>query len=159
MLSLEEMRLIYEGTEIIRRPTYGIVKGYHTLPYYCLGVTGEMEDETLKVHGTVHVSPRFVIRPEHLAENYGEMFGEVDEELTGRVFGYMGFRGRPVEVSSEDLKVERLQRDPRDVLDQVMDTLAREEDITTGVIVTPSARYYQIAIERFIASVVEDEFA
>lgn len=161
MLSIEEMRAIYENTEIVRRPTYGIVKGYHTLPYYCLGVTGEMEDETLKVRGTVHVSPRFLIRPEHLEANYGEMFGdaEIDDELTGRMFGFLGFRGRPVECKSEELTVERIKSDPRNVLDQIVDTLEREEDITTGVILTPSSRYFPVSIERFIASVVEDEFA
>lgn len=161
MLSLEEMRAIYDHTEIVRRPTYGIVSGYHTLPYICLGVTGEMEDETLKVQGTVHVSPRFVIRPEHLGDEYGEIFGDVDmdEGLTGRLFGFFGFRGRPVECKSEDLTVERLNRRAPDVLDNVMDGLSREEDITTGVILTPSSRYFQVSIERFIASVIEDEFA
>ena len=40
-----------------------------------------------------------------------------------------------------------------------LDDLARREDITTGVVMTPDSQYYPISIERFIASVLEDEFA
>jgi hypothetical protein len=45
------------------------------------------------------------------------------------------------------------------VISEVLDELQRHEDITTGVIVTPNSRYYPVSIERFIASVLEDEFS
>ena len=32
------------------------------------------------------------------------------------------------------------------------------EDITTGVIITPESRYYQISVERFITHILEEEF-
>jgi len=161
MLNHDEMRAIYERTQIIRRPRHGIISGYHDLPYVCLGVTGEMEDETLKVQGKVHVSPRFLITPQQLGPSYAEIFGEenVDASLTGRVFGFLGFQGRPVECESEHLMVERLERDAERVLDDVIDQLERTEDIKTGVIFTPSSRYYQVSVERFIASILDDEFS
>lgn len=159
MLSFEEMRAIYDRTRIVRRPTHGIISGYHELPYVCLGVTGEMEDETLEVSGKIQVSPRFLIRPEHLEPRYADIFGEVDAELTGRVFGYMGFRNRPVECTSERLTVRRLPHPPDRALDETLDRLDRHEDITTGVILTPSSRYYPVSIERFIACILEDEFS
>jgi hypothetical protein len=160
MLSFDEMREIFDRTRILRRPTHGIISGYHELPYICLGMTGEMEDETLEVRGKIQVSPRFVLRPQHLEPQYREIFGEdnVDAELTGRVFGFMGFRGRPVECKSAHLTVQRLHEHPEKVLDRVLDGLEREEDITTSVILTPSSRYYPVSIERFLATILEDEF-
>lgn len=154
------MRDIFERTRIIRRPTYGIVSGYHELPYVCIGVTGEMEDETLEVRGHIQVSPRFIIRPQHLEPRYNDIFGDdnVDIELTGRMFGFFGFRGRPVECKSEHLTLRRIKAPTDRVLSDVLDGLDRAEDITTGVIVTPSSRYYPVSIERFIATILEDEF-
>jgi hypothetical protein len=161
MLSFEEMREIYQRTQIIRRPTYGIISGYHELPYICLGMSGEWEDETLVVRGKVKVSPRFVIRPEHLGPSYAEIFGEdnVDAQLVGRVFGFLGFRGRPVECTSGELDVKRLKQPLDDTMHKVIDDLERHENISTGVIITPSSRYYPVSVERFIATVLEDEFS
>ena len=90
-----------------------------------------------------------------------EIFGEdnVDKELSGRIFGFMGFRERPVECSSEYLEVTHLEASIDRVLSESLDELERYEDITTGVIITPNSRYYPISIERFIAGVLEDEFS
>ncbi len=161
MLSHDEMREIYLGTHIVRRPTYGIVSGYHNLPYVCLGPSFEPGRDTTRIRGKVHVSPRFVIRPTHLEPSYAEIFGEdnVDRELMGRIFGFLGFRGRPVECKSEHLEVQHLDASVDQVLGDVLDELERYEDITTGVIVTPNSRYYPVSIERFIASVLQDEFS
>jgi hypothetical protein len=161
MLNFDEMRAIYEGTEIVRKPTYGIVKGYHKLPYVCLGSRGELGGETLRVRGSIEVSPRFLIRPDHLDPSFGEIFGEdnVDGELTGRIFGYLGFRSRPVECSSQELEVTHLDSNMDRVLDETLDEMARMEDITTGIIVTPNYKYYPLSIERFIATILEDEFS
>jgi hypothetical protein len=40
-----------------------------------------------------------------------------------------------------------------------LDAIERREDITTGVMVTPDARYFPVSIERLIAAVLEDEFS
>ena len=44
-------------------------------------------------------------------------------------------------------------------LSRTLDDLERNEDITTGVILTPNSRYYPVSIERFISSILEDEFS
>lgn len=159
-LSSEEMRQVFRRTNIIRRPTYGIVSGYHELPYVCLGASCERGYQTTEVRGKVQVSPQFVIRPQHYAPTYEEVFGEenVDMALAGRMFGVLGFRARPVECKSEYLAVKHLESNMDSALAATLDDLERREDITTGVIVTPDSRYYLISIERFIASIVEDEF-
>ena len=160
MLSFEEMRDIFLRTEVIRKPTYGIVSGYHELPYVCIGQACETGHATTKVSGKVKVSPRFIIRPRHAEPSYGDIFGEdhVDAQLIGRMFGFLGFHDRPVECKSEHLEVQHLREDVDRVLSATLDHLDRYEDIVTGVIITPSSQYFPVSIERFIASILEDEF-
>ena len=116
---------------------------------------------TQQVKGKVHVSPRLIIRPQQYAPSYDEIFGEdnVDGELTGRIFGFMGFKGKPVECKSEHLEVRMIDSNVETVLSRTLDDLERNEDITTGVILTPNSRYYPVSIERFISSILEDEFS
>ncbi len=159
--SPDEIHEVYEQTVVVRRPTYGIVRGYHELPYICVGDSYEPGHRTTCVRGKVHVSPQFVIRPSHYSASYGEIFGEdnVDTALSGRVFGYFGFPQRPVECKSEHLELSNLDIPVEQVLSESMDELDRLEDITTGVLITPNSRYFQVSVERFIASVLEDEFS
>ena len=159
-LSGPEMNAIFEQTVIVRRPTYGIVSGYHELPYVCLGESIESETRTTRVQGRIQVSPRFVIRPSHLGPSYAEIFGEenVDRELTGRLFGFLGFRDRPVECASEHLDVQHRHESVDQLLGDTLDELERHEDIVTGVIITPNPRYYPVSVERFISTVLDDEF-
>jgi hypothetical protein len=159
-LSPNEMRDIFQRTSIIRRPTYGIIKGYHELPYVCLGKACEDGYETTEVRGKIHVSPQFIIKPPDYAPTYEEIFGEenVDVALAGRVFGFLGFRAKPVECKSEHLNLKHLSMSVDAALSAAMDDLERREDITTGVIITPNSRYYPISIERFISTIIEDEF-
>ena len=159
-LSSDEMRDLFRRTEVIRKPTFGIVSGYHELPYVCIGPPIEAWAQSTRVKGVVHVSPRFVIRPAHCEPRYEDVFGEenVDVALAGRLFGFLGFRGRPVECSLDHLDVTQCDETVDRMLSKVLDGLAREEDITTGVIVAPDSRYYPVSVERFIASVLEDEF-
>ena len=83
----------------------------------------------------------------------------VDASLAGRIFGFCGFRGRPVECNSEELRVSHLDVSVDQALSRALDDLARHEDITTGVILTPNSQYFPVSIERFIATVLEDEFS
>lgn len=159
-ITAQEMRAIYRQTVIIRRPTYGIISGYHEIPYVCLGEALEHGFRTTRVKGRIHVSPRFVLRPDHMEPSYGEIFGEgnVDAAITGRLFGYFGFRDRPVECKSEQIEVKHLGESIDRALSDTIDSIEHAEDITTGVMITPNARYFPVSIERLIATVLEDEF-
>ncbi len=160
MPSHEELRIIYEKTRVLRKPTYGIVSGYHELPYVVLGESFESGYDTMRVRGTIQVSPRFLIRPSHLEPSYDEIFGEenVDVHLMGRIFGFLGFRGKPVECKSEHIELKHLNEPLDRLVANTRDEFERYEDITTGLIITPDARYYPVSIERFISAVLEDEF-
>lgn len=159
-LSPQEMRAIFDQTVVVKQPRFGIVSGYHELPYVCLGESIESGYATTQIKGRVHVSPRFVIRPTEYEPSYEEIFGEehVDNALVGRMFGFMGFRGRPIECKSEHLELTHLNTSMERALSETLDDLERREDITTGVIISPDSRYYPVSIERFISSVLEDEF-
>jgi len=160
-LSPGEMREIFARTTIVRRPTYGIVKGYHELPYICIGESWKAGALTTRVKGKVHVSPQFVIRPSQYMPSYEEIFGEdnVDAALAGRIFGFFGFRGKPVECSSEHLEVKHISLSVDQALSESMDELERFEDISTGVIITPNSQYFPVSVERFISTILEDEFS
>ena len=160
-LSPSEMHDIYEQTIVVRGPTYGIVSGYHELPYVCLGQSLETDGRTTRIKGRVHVSPRFVLRPQHLEPSYAEIFGDenVDAEIAGRMFGFLGFRGRPVECKSEYLEVTDETASVDRMVRETLDELERNEDITTGVIITPNPQYYPVSIERFISMVLDEEFS
>jgi hypothetical protein len=159
-LSPRQMREIYERTQIVRRPTYGIITGYHELPYVCLGQDNERGFGSVRVNGRIHVSPRFVIRPSHLGPKYEDIFGDdnVDLEIAGRMFGFLGFPDKPVEIKSEQFELAHIDESLDDAVNGVLDECARREDITTGVVVTPDCRYFPVSVERFIASILDDEF-
>lgn len=160
-LSPSEMRDIFNRTVIVRRPTYGIVKGYHELPYICLGHALDNAEGTLYVRGRIHVSPQFIIKPRYYNPSYGDIFGEdgVDVAIAGRIFGFLGFPNKPVECSMDYLELKHVPGTLDDVVSASLDELERYEDITTGVIITPESRYYQISIERFITHILDDEFS
>lgn len=159
-LTEHEMKRLFRKTVIIQKPRYGIISGYHELPYVCLGANYDSDTGTLRIKGKIHVSPRFVIRPEHLMPRYQDIFGEdnVDIEIAGRMFGFLGFPQRPVECKSEHLEVTRLEESVDQVLAKTMDELERMEDIATGVILSPNTRYYPVSVERFITSILDEEF-
>jgi len=160
-LDPNEMRRIFRGTVVVRKPTYGIVRGYHELPYVCLGPSFASGFDTATVRGKVQVSQQLVIRPSHYSPRYEDVFGSdhVDVEISGRLFGYMGFPQRPLECKSEYLEIEHGNETVDELLARCLDDLERREDITTGVLISPDNRYFPVSVERFIASVLDDEFA
>ncbi|HDP34444.1 MAG TPA: hypothetical protein ENN29_04975 [Candidatus Hydrogenedentes bacterium] len=159
-LDKRAMRDIYERTIILRTPTYGIIKGYHELPYICLGEALESASGSMRVRGRIHVSPQFIIKPKQYNSSYSDIFGEdeVDLAIAGRMFGFLGFPNHPVECSSEQLELSHEPDTIDALIGKCMDAFERSEDITTGLILTPESKYYQISIERFIAEIIEDEF-
>jgi len=160
-LNREEIYRIFAETVIIKKPRYGIIKGYHELPYICLGEALESHYGSLCVRGKIHVSPQFVITPSYYKTKYSDLFGEdnVNVEIAGRIFGFLGFPDRPIECKSEFLEIKHLEENIDTALSNSLDELERKEDITTGIFITPDSRYYPISIERFITSILDDEFS
>lgn len=155
-----ELRDIFAQTVVVRKPRFGIVSGYHELPYVCVGESWEPAQRTTVIRGKVQVSPQFIIRPSQYNPSYDDIFGEeyTDSALVGRLFGFLGFRNHPVECKSEYLEVQHLDASIDRVLSGELDQLERHEDITTGVLISPNPQFFPVSVERFISAVLEEEF-
>ncbi len=64
-----------------------------------------------------------------------------------------------MECKSEYLEIEHGNAPVDRLLAECLNDLDRREDITTGVLISPDNRYFPVAVERFIASVLDDEFS
>jgi len=156
---LEFLRHVFENTEIVRKPLIGIIAGHHVLPYILVGPEPEHPGRSLEVRGRIRVSPRLVITPRGEGPTYGEVFDEtelMDRRLVARVFS---FRYAPrVSLQSEDLTIRRQELEARRHLERVLDELAQQELINTGVIVSPDVRFYPVSLDRFIREILDQEF-
>jgi len=155
----EFLRHVFERTEVVRKPVSGIIAGYHVLPYILVGPEHEHPGRSVEVRGKIRVSPRLVIAPGRDGPTYGELFGEtelMDRTLTFRVFSFR-YASR-VSLASEDLKIQRQDRDAQGQIERVLEELARREVIDTGVIVSPDVRFYPVSIDRFIREILDQEF-
>jgi hypothetical protein len=63
-----------------------------------------------------------------------------------------------VTLESEDLKIQRWDRDPRAQVERALDELAQREVVNTGVILAPNVRFYPVSIDRFITEILDQEF-
>ena len=144
---------------MVRKPLTGIIAGHHVLPYVLVGPEGAEGARALEVRGRIRVSPRMVIGVGGDGPTYGQVFEERDvmhRALVARVFS---FRYAPrLMLESEDLRIQRQDRDPRAHLELVLDELARREVINTGVILSPDVRFYPVSIDRFIREILDQEF-
>ncbi|MBS1116098.1 MAG: hypothetical protein H6Q87_482, partial [candidate division NC10 bacterium] len=59
---------------------------------------------------------------------------------------------------SEDLRISRIDRDPRAQIERALDELMRGEILDTGVIFSPEVKFYPVSIERFISEILDREF-
>jgi hypothetical protein len=156
---LAYLQHVFRETHIVKKPTHGIVAGYHRLPYILLGESRERHDRSLEIRGQINVSPRFVWHPDYPGARYEEMFGEdnIEPALVGRVFGFLALRGKPVNLESEYLKVNEKELNTDQLIEVVLDELERKEDIETGVVQSPDVRFFPVSIERFIAAIIGEE--
>ena len=156
---IERLRAVFEGTEVLRKPLIGIIAGHHVLPYVLVGPEGTPPGRAVEVRGKIRVSPRLVFGVNSEGPTYGEVFGESEvmhRALVARVFS---FKYAPrVFLESEDLKIQRQERDPHAHLERVLDDLARQEVINTGVILSRDVRFYPVSLDRFIREILDQEF-
>ena len=80
----------------------------------------------------------------------------MDQRIVARVFSFK-YAGR-VSLESDDLKIQRQDRDAGSHVERVLEELSRREIIDTGVIVSPDARFYPVSLDRFIREILDQEF-
>ena len=82
----------------------------------------------------------------------------MDETLVARVFWFMYSSRHQVMLESEDLNIQRSDRNPQAQVERAMDELAMREVINTGVIMAPNVRFYPVSLDRFITEILDQEF-
>jgi hypothetical protein len=157
----EFLKHVFETTEILRKPIRGIIAGYHVLPYVLVGPQEDRPARSVEIRGKIKVSPRLVLAPGRAGQTYGELFKEsevMDEALIARVFSFLYSSRHQVTLESEDLSIQRWDRNPQSQVERALDELARREVIDTGVILSPAIRFYPVSLDRFISEILDQEF-
>ena len=155
----EFLQHVFDETNVLRKPLRGIITGYHVLPYILVGAEPDRPGHSVEVRGRIKVSPRLVIAPGRDGPTYGELFGErdlMDQRIVARVFSFK-YAGR-VSLESDDLKIQRHERDAESQVGRVLEELSQREIIDTGVIVSPDPRFYPVSVDRFIREILDLEF-
>jgi hypothetical protein len=157
----EFLKHLFETTEILRKPISGIISGYHVLPYILVGPQEEQPHRSVEIRGKIKVSPRLVLAPGRAGQTYGDLFKEhevMDETLVARVFSFMYSSKHQVQLESEDLHIQRSDRNPQAQIERALDELAQREVINTGLILAPNVRFYPVSLDRFITEILDQEF-
>jgi hypothetical protein len=63
-----------------------------------------------------------------------------------------------VTLESEDLTIQRTDREPQAQVERALDELSQREVINTGVILSPNVRFYPVSLDRFITEILDQEF-
>jgi len=155
----EFLQHVFDETHVLRKPLRGIITGYHVLPYILVGAEHDRPGRSVEVRGRIKVSPRLVIAPGRDGPTYGELFGErelMDQRIVARIFSFK-YAGR-VSLESDDLRIQRHEREAGSHVERVLEELSQREIIDTGVIVSPDPRFYPVSVDRFIREILDQEF-
>lgn len=157
----EFLKSLFDRTEILRKPVAGIIAGYHVLPYILVGPQEDKPARAVEIRGKIKVSPRLVLAPGRAGQTYGDLFKDselMDQTLVARVFSFMYSAKHQVTLESEDLSIQKVERDPQAQIERALDELAQREVINTGVILAPNVRFYPVSLDRFITEILDQEF-
>jgi hypothetical protein len=157
----EFLKHLFDATEILRKPVSGIIAGYHVLPYILVGPQSERPSSSVEIRGKIKVSPRLVLAPGRAGQTYGDLFKDaelMDQTLVARVFSFVYSSRHQVTLESEDLTIQRSDRNPQMQVERALDELSQREIINTGVILTPDVRFYPVSLDRFITEILDQEF-
>jgi hypothetical protein len=130
------------------------------LPYVLVGPQPDRPARAVEVRGRIRVSPRLVWGIGGDGPTYGEVFRDSElmhRALVARVFSFR--YSRRLAMESDDLRIQRHDREPQVQLERVLDELARGEVIDTGVILSPDVRLYPVSLDRFIREILDREFS
>jgi hypothetical protein len=156
----EFLKHLFDRTEILRKPVAGIIAGYHVLPYILVGPQQDKPARAVEIRGKIKVSPRLVLAPGRAGQTYGDLFKDselMDQTLVARVFSFMYSSKHQVTLESEDLSIQKMDRDPQAQIERALDELAQREVINTGVILAPNVRFYPVSLDRFITEILDQE--
>ena len=155
------LQTVFDETRVLRKPVTGIIAGYHVLPYILVGPREDRPAHSVEIRGKIKVSPRLVLAPGRAGQTYGDLFKDpdlMDQTLVARVFSFLYSSRHQVTLESEDLSIQKVERDPQAQIERALDELAQREVINTGVILAPNVRFYPVSLDRFITEILDQEF-
>jgi len=157
----EFLKHVFDTTQVLRKPVSGIIAGYHVLPYILVGPQENRPAGAVEIRGKIKVSPRLVLAPGRAGQTYGDLFKDselMDQALVARVFSFVYSSRHQVTLESEDLTIQRFDRNPQALVERALDELSQREVINTGVILAPDVRFYPISLDRVITEILDQEF-
>jgi hypothetical protein len=157
----EFLKHVFDETRVVRKPVSGIIAGYHVLPYILVGPQENRPASSVEIRGKIKVSPRLVLAPGRAGQTYGDLFKDselMDQTLVARVFSFVYSSRHQVTLESEDLTIQRFDRNPQALVERALDELSQREVINTGVILAPDVRFYPVSLDRFITEILDQEF-
>src|SRR5262249_49022503 len=157
----EFLKHLFETTEILRKPIGGVISGYHLLPHILVGPPEGQPPPSPEIRGQIKVSPPLALAPPRARPTHGEPLQQherMDETLVARVFSFMYSPRHQVQLESEDLNIQRSDRNPQAQIERALDELAQREVINTGLILAPNVRFYPVSLDRFITEILDQEF-
>jgi len=156
----EHLREIFAKTNIVRKPISGIVSGYHELPYILVAPNEENAGSTVEINGKINVSPKFIISANMLSESFGDVFDPetFDQEIQGRFFSFAYGHKKNLKIENEYFHIKNYDEGPEEHINRVNDQLSMQENIKTGLIFGPKAKFYPVSIDKFINEIIEREF-
>ncbi len=155
-----QIKDVYHRTTVVRKPISGIVSDYHELPYILVSPDDKDPKYSIKVNGTIKVSPRFVITSDMLGEAFGEVFdpSTFDKDIEARLFSFAYSRRKNVKLENTDFGIATIEEPAREHVDRIHDELLRQENMRTGLIFGPVFKYYPVSLDRFISEILDREF-
>ncbi len=160
-LDHQYLKTIFDKTQVLRKPLSGIISGYHVLPYILVGPEVDGSERSIEVRGKIRVSPRLVISPNAPKQTYGEVFEEneyMDHALVGRIFSFLYSARQQIQLENDELKIQKVNTDPKSHLNRALDDLMKREIIDTGLILSPDAKFYPVSLERYIYEILDEDF-
>ncbi|MBN1983399.1 MAG: hypothetical protein JW795_17815 [Chitinivibrionales bacterium] len=156
----QKLQQIFISTKIIRKPVTGIVSGYHALPYILVAPDEDQSSHSIEINGTINVSPKFIISPAQINETYGEIFDPqtFDQDIAGRFFSFAYAQKKNIKIKNEYFSIKNYDEKSDDLIRKLNDQLMMQENIKTGLILSPQFKYYPVSIDRFINEILDREF-
>jgi hypothetical protein len=160
-LEPEDLKHIFDKTDIVRKPLTGIIQDHHHLPYTLIGPNTQDQKGSIRLQGAIHVSPRMVLSIDSLPMKFQEIFAEeepfMDQSLVHRTFSFNTTHVKNMNIRNDSLEVDMLGTPAKELMSHTLEEFAQKETINRGLIWSPNPRFYPVSLEKFIFSILDEE--
>ena len=163
-MSEKQLLKVFEETKILRKPLTGFIKGHHLLRYTLIGPNLLKGTGSVCLRGIIQVGPKtlFSLNPKQ-QEGLSVIFEQdqvwdQDKTLVHRSFLFDIAQVRNMKIRSRSFKYDILNEDYQTALTHYSDELNQKESVNRGLVFSPNPHVYPVSVEKFIMSVLDQEF-